>query len=66
MFKLAVLLAVVAVAHARPGGYLATGGIYNPDRELDYMEEARSAGEIITACFPAKYLQHLLKQKYPT
>ncbi len=48
MFKLAVLLAVVAVAHARPGGYLATGGIYNPDRELDYMEEARSAGEIIT------------------
>ncbi len=48
MFKFAVLLAVVAVAHARPGGYLATGGIYNPDRELDYMEEARSAGESIT------------------
>ena len=46
--KMKVLVAVLALAvavSARPGGYTTNGGVYNPTKELDYMEHARSAGK---------------------
>ncbi len=46
MLKLIVLAtALAACASAMPGGYTANGGVFNPDRDLDYMEEARHAGK---------------------
>ncbi len=47
---LALLAVVMMAAYAEAGGYLAAGGVYNfdPDKDLDYMTQAREAGEIIT------------------
>lgn len=44
--KSLVLILFVAFASAKPapGGYTASGGVFNPDRHLDYMNEARHAG----------------------
>ncbi len=41
---LVFVAALCACAYARPGGYTANGGVFNPDKHLDYMDEARHAG----------------------
>ena len=43
--KAFVLLCMVGVALASPGGYIAKGGVFNFDRPLDYMQQAQSAGK---------------------
>merc|ERR1711944_131030 len=55
--KMKVLVAVLALAvavSARPGGYTSNGGVYNPDKHLDYMDHARNAGAMA---------QHLARQE---
>ncbi len=48
MLRLALACALISsCALALPGGYTANGGVFNPDRHLDYMEEARHAGQYI-------------------
>ena len=47
--KVLLAIAVVALAaavSARPGGYTSNGGVYNPDKHLDYMDHARNAGKL--------------------
>ncbi len=44
--KLLFLVLAALVAQAYAGGYLAAGGVYqfDPDKNLDYMQQARDAG----------------------
>ena len=46
-FLVVFAVACASVAYARPGGYTLNGGVYkfDPERELDYMEHAKKAGE---------------------
>lgn len=41
-----VLSALVAAVVARPGGYIAIGGVYQPSAQLDYMDAAKKAGQV--------------------
>ena len=45
--KVAIILCMVGVALAspKPGGYIAKGGVFTPDRPLDYMNAASAAGK---------------------
>ena len=45
--RAAIILCVIgmALASPKPGGYTAKGGVYKPDRPLDYMNAASAAGK---------------------
>jgi hypothetical protein len=40
-----VLATMAAMSNARPGGYLAKGGVYDFKRPLSYLDEAVNAGK---------------------
>ena len=43
--KVILLLCLAGVALASPGGYIAKGGVFRPDRPLDYLDQAKSIGK---------------------
>ena len=45
--KVAIILCMVGVALAspKPGGYIAKGGVYKPEKTPDYMGAASQAGK---------------------
>jgi len=43
--KAVILLSIVAMTYATPGGYTAKGGVYDFRRQLDYKDAAVNAGK---------------------
>ncbi len=40
-----ILVGVATLGHAFPGGYKLIGGVYQFDRPVDYIDQAKSAGK---------------------
>ncbi len=47
-----LVASLLVTVDSLPGGYTANGGIFNPYKELDYLDEARRAGTGKTLLMP--------------